>query len=142
MSARVLGSNFGEMSPEDAIAYFASRPQIKIYLPFLPPTLNHYLGQATGGRKYKTQEAVKFDTDVFYICSRKSIMAERLRCEMHFYFKKGRRGRKSDIDNRVKPLWDSLVKAGVMKDDSLIDEFTVRRMSGDLDCTIVWLEAI
>lgn len=32
-----------------------------------------------------------------------------------------------DIDNRIKPVLDVLTRAGVWKDDSLVDKITVRR---------------
>ena len=142
MSARL--SKYNATEPEivdEMIALLRDRQQIEIHLPFLPPTANNYVRHSQG-RHYKTKEAVKFDDDVFVLCRTKSIFAKSLRCEMHFYFAEGRKGRKSDIDNRVKPLWDALTKAGVFKDDSLIDEFTVLRMSGDEDKTVVWLEEL
>ena len=37
--------------------------------------------------------------------------------------------RRSDIDNRIKPLLDALTHAGFWEDDSLISKITVERMS-------------
>lgn len=48
--------------------------------------------------------------------------------------------RKRDLDNLIKPLFDSMTEYGVFDDDSQIDEFSIKRCSiqkgGRIDVSI------
>lgn len=109
-----------------------------IELPFLPPTVNTYIRHGKG-RTYKTREAMKFDADVHALCCTKVMDAGLLRASVKLYFKNDRR---CDLDNRLKPLFDAVAYAGVIADDSLIDEIFVKRFHADTEKTVLILEAL
>lgn len=91
-----------------------------------PPTVNNYYSHTRNGvfisakgRKYK--HSVELDIqeqapDVF--------LSESVLMEVHM-FPPDRRRR--DLDNHMKALQDSLVKAGLLEDDSLIDQLFIYR---------------
>lgn len=91
----------------------------------LPPSINSYWG-FSGHRRFLTKVANQFKEDVAHAVSQQSIRFgdQRLRLDIYFFYKDAR---KNDLSNRVKSLEDALVQAGLMDDDSQIDEFHVYR---------------
>lgn len=103
---------------------------LEITLDNLPPTVNHYYRSTRGGRRYKTEAGrVYQEATVLQMTAAKRRGVE--------YPYTGRAGvyitltagsaRKWDLDNRVKAVQDCLQIAGILADDSQIDELWVRR---------------
>lgn len=97
--------------------------QLVLELPF-PPTVNTYwrrVGNSTRisekGRKYARDIAWLTRGKKFPEGKRASVFIEAFMPDE----------RKRDIDNLLKALLDSLVKAGVMVDDSIIDDLGIVR---------------
>lgn len=99
----------------------------------LPPTLNHYY-RSGGGHRYKTTEGRAYQQFVAaeMRAQRKALPAAKShvpypgRVALHIIMTTRTR-RRWDLDNRVKAVQDCLQLAGVIKDDSQIDELVVRR---------------
>lgn len=91
----------------------------------LPLSVNSYWG-FHGHRRFLTKKAVEFKEQVAHIVSQQSIRFEdsRLSVSIRLHF---RDNRKTDLDNRIKGLFDALVSAGLFDDDSQIDEIHVFR---------------
>jgi len=101
--------------------------KIKIILPFIPPTINKYIGRSNIWEyqkdKKKIHEAIRLST----IGKRYNIS----KCKMviTYYFKDKRR---HDPSNYDKAIMDGLVEANIITDDNygVITEFTTK---GDYD---------
>ena len=96
----------------------------------LPPTVNHMYRSGKGIR-YKTLEVRQYQQYVVGKLrevweGRETLMG---RIEMHVVFTTNDR-RRWDIDNRVKALQDCLSMAGVIRDDSQLDDLRVQRIYG------------
>lgn len=95
-------------------------------LPY-PPSINHYYGRA-GNRVYMKPAGVTFREHVMWLIKQKNLQAVDGRlCVVMVVCPPDRRAR--DLDNVTKAVLDSLQHAGVYKNDSQIDELTVRRGS-------------
>lgn len=100
--------------------------RVELELP-VPPTVNHYWGQS-GRRRFLTSKALAFRDEVGWIIKREARgvqFTKSVRLKVEFWF--DTRGRISDLDNRIKSLQDSLVHAGLLVDDAIIDELLVYR---------------
>lgn len=97
---------------------------LELELP-LPPSINSYWG-FQGHRRFLTPKANQFKSEVAHIVSHQKIKfgTARLSLIATFCFPTKRI---SDISNRVKALEDALVQAGLMDDDSQIDELHIYR---------------
>lgn len=92
----------------------------------LPPSVNSYWG-FHGHRRYLTKSANEFKKAVKdYVLEYRvpSLGKSRLEMQVTLYFANKR---VSDIDNRIKALWDSLKDAGVYNDDEQIDILHIYR---------------
>jgi crossover junction endodeoxyribonuclease RusA len=92
----------------------------------LPPSINGGYWSFHGHRRFLTPKANQFKADVARIVSLESIRfgSARLCLTATFFFPTKR---VADISNRIKALEDALVQAGLMDDDSQIDEIHVYR---------------
>ena len=105
--------------------------ELNVELIGLPPSVNHMY--RTGSRsRYKTFEVREYQQYVVNKLreawkGRKTLTG---RIEMRLVFQTNNR-RRWDIDNRVKALQDCLSIAGVIRDDSQLDELHVERVYGN-----------
>lgn len=99
---------------------------ISFVLPF-PPSVNHYLGRR-GKQSYKTAKAKQYNKDVAVIVMQsKANLGYNTPLEVEYYYCFPDH-RKRDIANYEKVLTDSMVIAGVMKDDHIIHKLTQTKM--------------
>lgn len=106
---------------------------LDITLDGLPPTVNH-LYRTGGRRRYKTAEGSSYQevTAAEMRAQREALPARIAHCTylgpvaLHIIMTQRTR-RRWDLDNRVKAVQDCLMMAGIIKDDSQIDELVVRR---------------
>ena len=98
---------------------------IRFFLP-MPPSINHYYGNKSGGGKFIKPAGVAFRHEVARICMAERIKAIEGRICLTATFHFATRA-KNDLDNRMKAAQDALTFAGVWKDDSQIDELHVLR---------------
>lgn len=101
--------------------------QATIILP-LPPSINTYWRNARG-HTYIAPTGRQFRSEVLDVVKRSKITTfgdARLEMSVVLHF---RDRRQSDIDNRIKALWDALEHAGVYDNDSQIDTLVVSRGS-------------
>ena len=89
----------------------------------LPPSVNTYWG-FSGHRRFLTLQAREFKQQVAHIVGRQLMRYgdKKLSISVTLHFKDKR---KQDLDNRIKPLLDALVQAGLMDDDSQFKEIHV-----------------
>ena len=95
---------------------------LKCEIAMTPPSVNHYW-LSSGKRRYISEKGREFqDLDAVIVTAKYS--EKRLKMHVMFHFpNKVRR----DIDNHLKALLDSLVKAGLCLDDEQFDEINVKR---------------
>ena len=106
---------------------------IDVTLDGLPPTVNH-LYRSANGHRYKTAEGKAYQESAAYEmrAQRAALPAKRAQgtylgpVALHIIMTTRTR-RRWDLDNRVKAVQDCLMMAGIIKDDSQIDELVVRR---------------
>lgn len=97
----------------------------------VPPTLNHSIG-TRGKFRFLTKEYKEFLWNVAEEWARKRFddwyfdTSYDVRILLFFPTR-----RRCDIDNRVKPILDALTRAGVWKDDVLVNRIVVERCDVD-----------
>lgn len=92
----------------------------------LPPTINHYWGRS-GNRTFLSKKALDFRQVVQdYAVDNKLQSFGDARLEVHVCIYPATKAR-IDLDNRLKPLNDALMEAGLFDDDSQIDYLSVKR---------------
>jgi crossover junction endodeoxyribonuclease RusA len=89
----------------------------------MPPSINSYW-RFTGNRRFLTDKAKQFKSEVAHIVTFQPIRFEDAKLEITVTIN-FRDKRVQDLDNRCKPLFDALVQAGLMNDDSQIKVFHV-----------------
>jgi Holliday junction resolvase RusA-like endonuclease len=111
----------------------------------MPPTVNEaWFHIPTTGGKALTDEHRAFRTNVISrvraVMRTSPPLAGRIELTLRLYFANRRR---TDIDNRVKPLQDALTHAKAYHDDSQIDRLIVERIlggRGDEECVVILRE--
>lgn len=118
---------------------------IEIVLPF-PPTVNHYWKHRhtkTRTITYITEAGKKFRRDAILLIKKQRANKHydvRMRAIIELYPPDKR---KRDLDNYNKGVLDALTHAGVIVDDSIIDELIIKRCKKvDGGETVVKLEPI
>ena len=110
-------------------------------IPF-PPTVNHMI-KSSGSKRYLSREYEAFNGMVGIIVKRERVPSfgdKKIALAIELCWPNKRKG---DLDNRCKAVQDSLMKAGVMDDDSQVDQLHVKRgpiVKGG--CAIVTVEAL
>lgn len=107
----------------------------------LPPSINNAFVQFTQGRvtrRVKSKDYAKWQKDAVshLIETAAPVTASRYSVNIDLGI-----NYQSDIDNRVKPILDALVKAGMISDDRYIDTITVRRDQSIEGCVVTWADA-
>ena len=108
----------------------------------LPPTVNHLYRTARNSRRYKTKAGKAWQEEaaaIFRMAYRQQEpYAGDVAVEVLFRTKDKRRW---DLDNRLKALFDTLMMAGVVKDDSQIQSLGVSRRANRYleSATMIWV---
>lgn len=97
--------------------------QLVLELPF-PPTVNTYWRRVGNSTKI-SEKGRKYARDIAWLTRGQKIQDGKRVSVLVEAFMPDKRSR--DLDNLFKALLDSLVKAGVLVDDSIIDELRIVR---------------
>jgi len=97
---------------------------IRITVPLVPPSVNHYAKHTRSGRHYVTSEAKSFKEAVAIFAGGQTLTASRYSVSISVYLGKGQRG---DIDNFLKCVLDGMVEARVIHSDSAVTRLTVEK---------------
>lgn len=92
-----------------------------------PMSVNHVW---RGGRRFRTEEYRKYEQDLHRLIGMTEKIEGFVRVSFAFTLPKSSFGR-SDLDNFIKPLLDSLVNHGCIEDDCKVLEITTRKILGD-----------
>ena len=120
---------------------FKESVMLKIEIPAIPPSVNHYW-KANGKRRFLTKRAREWKR-LTHDCVRNILphkwkpISSYVRVEITLYFK----FRRGDLDNRVKAILDAL-NGLVWIDDSQVDDFRVKRKVVGYDKTVVVVEEL
>ncbi len=101
-----------------------SQSEIRLTIPLVPPSVNHYVKHTRSGRHYVTQEAKAFKEAICILAAGKAVTAKRYAVVLKAFFGKGHRG---DVDNLGKCVLDGLVSAGCIHSDAAVDELTIQK---------------
>ncbi|AWK13303.1 RusA family crossover junction endodeoxyribonuclease [Candidatus Fukatsuia symbiotica] len=99
--------------------------EYRIVLPY-PPTVNTYWRHARG-RHYISKQGRQYRTEVIALIARKGLtlcLKSKLRVKVRVHVPDRR---KRDLDNLLKAPLDALVHAGMIADDSVIDDLHIIR---------------
>ena len=114
---------------------------LKIEIPAIPPSVNHYW-LANGKRRFLTKQAREWKK-LTHDCVRNILprkwkpINNYVRVEITLCFKY----RRGDLDNRVKAIFDAL-NGLVWVDDKQVDDFRVKRKVVGYDKTVVVVEEL
>jgi crossover junction endodeoxyribonuclease RusA len=115
--------------------------RLSLELPW-PPTLNSNV-RHSNGRHYATREYKAFQTIVwgcYYLTpERPKFGSAPIKLTIHASPKDRR---KRDLDNVIKPVLDSLTKAGVWDDDSQVADLRILRVIGKPGVVNVFIEEL
>lgn len=101
-------------------------PELRLEIPGIPPSVGHYNAYRVAGRPgkqfvqcYPTQEAKDWKATVAAISAGRKLRGQTYSVSFLIYLPTARR---QDLDNFAKCLLDSLTDAGVIHDDSAVEE--------------------
>jgi crossover junction endodeoxyribonuclease RusA len=113
---------------------------LALTLPY-PPSINAYW-RANGHRRFISAEGRKFKQDVVQYVIEKNIPKLGNAALKVTIILQPRDRRKTDIDNRIKAVLDSLQDAGVYDDDCQVEYLSVHRAEAVKGgCCLVYIEA-
>ena len=87
---------------------------LEICLPY-PPSVNHYWKHTRQGKHYISKAGREFKRIATEVCSQFDPFESAVEIKMEIYFPDNR---PRDLDNLPKGIFDSLVGAGLIKDDN------------------------
>jgi len=103
---------------------------IVLFLSSLPvPKTNRYI-RKRNGKVFKSPRVILWEARALWEIKNQyggEVLSNPLKVEVYFFLPDGR---KRDIDNMLKTLWDVLQKAGVIEDDNLIRETKTVKLKG------------
>lgn len=100
---------------------------MKLVIPLIPPSVNHYKMRARNGHYFVTKEAKAFKEAIaiFYANGKHDVSwAWRYQVDVALYLGKGQR---LDADNCGKVILDGLQEAGVISSDAKVMAFSVKK---------------
>jgi crossover junction endodeoxyribonuclease RusA len=103
---------------------------IKITVPLIPPSVNHYCKHTRNGRHYVTKEAKAFKEAVYFFSRGLSVSAKRFEVTLRFFVGRNQR---LDIDNAAKVPLDSLVASRIIHSDAAVDKLTIEKGRDERD---------
>jgi crossover junction endodeoxyribonuclease RusA len=121
--------------------------ELTLEIPGIPPSVGHYLGYRVAGKRggkqfvqcYSTAEAKAWCDTVAAKVQGRSLSASAYTVQYTLFMPDARR---RDVDNAAKQILDSLVKAGVIADDSAVHELhAYKRMDRKNPRTVIVVSA-
>lgn len=113
--------------------------KLKIKIPELPPSINHYYGRTKYGNIYLSNDAKVWRDYVTTLCLAQKIKPIKGWVKVHVtYFTKNKRI--MDLDNRKKALFDSLNGKAWLDDRYILEYSTKRIFSRGVEATVVTVE--
>lgn len=107
---------------------------MKLYLP-IPPSSN-MLFRTTKGKRYKTSKYTLWLSEAMNFLDNQNIITYGLKfIDIELYVPRLRSN--SDIDNRIKPVLDLLVKYGILCDDKFVRSIYAEWLSKNEDCYVL-----
>jgi Holliday junction resolvase RusA-like endonuclease len=101
---------------------------VKIIVPLIPPSVNHYKLRTRKGVTFVSREARVFKMALVlstrHACNDKPMIADAYAVEVVIYQGKGIKG---DVDNYAKCVLDGLVDSGLIHSDSAITDLVLRK---------------
>ncbi|WP_409138883.1 RusA family crossover junction endodeoxyribonuclease [Pasteurella multocida] len=99
---------------------------LEISLPY-PPSVNHYWKHTRSGRHYISKAGREFKRIATEVCKQFDPFDGAVEIKMQIYFPDNR---DRDLDNLPKGIFDSLVGAGLIKDDNrkIIRKYSIEEM--------------
>ena len=89
------------------------------------------VNQAFQGRKFHTPKGKAFREQCLYLLPKKEMMKGLIKMEIVVGIEKA--WLRSDVDNYLKPLIDSIVKKGLIEDDRFIVELNIKKEQSKAD---------
>lgn len=96
--------------------------ELKLTIPLVPPSVNHYKIKTRKGITFVTKEAKAFKWAVALFARGESVQAKAYAIEASVFLAKGQRG---DGDNFWKCIADGLVDAGVIHSDAAVKHWVM-----------------
>ena len=111
---------------------------IRIVVPMIPPSVNHYVVHTRAGQHFKTKEAESFAQAIALAAG--EYRWKRYEAKQLSVFVVLGKGQKGDLDNFLKVPIDSLVRCGVIRSDATIERITITKQRGPAPRTEIEVE--
>lgn len=96
--------------------------EVKIMIPFIPPSVNHYKKPKNGGRGYYVTAVAKRFKEAVAVLSKGSVDSSLYKVTVRIFLGKNQRG---DAANFEKCIGDGLQDAGIITNDSKIRHYDI-----------------
>lgn len=97
--------------------------EIRLSIPLVPPSVNHYKMKSKHGHWYVTKEAIAFKQAIAIFAAHRSLPLGKYELEAIVYLGKGQRG---DGDNFWKVIADGLKEAAVIHSDAAVKDWRIQ----------------